>query len=724
MRHVPHNARSRFIALALSMTGTLADGSTWAQIGATAAPAVTSADDGGTSTADTTAWKCTQCPFFTGVDGEAALGGETAHGANAKYGQYTGIDHSGGYVDADVDAHWRDADGSYANVQAQRLGLPARDASIDGGQEGRFDLRVRYDGQPDRQYSQYDAALTPFQGGNGTLRLPSAWVPGTTTAGMSALGASLAPVDIGTERRTVSLLGRYLATPEWTLFSQFQRQEKDGTGVTSASFLTDAVQLPRYVDYVTDSIEAGAAWSGHAAALRLTYTGSWFEDDSNALLFANPYTPLVAGSTQGRLGTPPSNNLQQLAASGNTLVPWRSTVLTYAASLSSLRQNAAFLPVSTLPGAAAPTAGALDGNVLLSHYALGLSSRPLSRLSLRGNASFDGRDDRTSPIPVAYTVTDTYPGGTAIAPRYGQNKLRLDGGADYSLLRWARVGIGGDYTNVRYASGQFPTGTNEARSWGRATVLPLPSMSITLKYGDALRKASGYDPAALPYGESALVRPFDTAPRDRRFTTLTGSWSPIPTLAWTLEAYLANDDYRSSPLGLQSVHERRTSSMLSWTPRETLSAYLDAGYQSRYALQNGSNGSPNDTWLLTDTQRFWNVGAGGRWLPQERWTAVLDYRLAPSFAANDSTIGGLAQAFPQNTTRLSSLDFNLSYRCSAAMQVRLHLAHESFSSSDWALAGVAPASVPDLLSLGLQAYRDNVNLIGMTLHYAFGKTSP
>jgi len=697
-------------ALVLGVAAALAAGAAGAQTADAGAPAV-----------DTSAWKCAQCPFFTGVAGDATLGGEYVHGANAKYGQYTGIDRSGGYVDADADAHWRNAEGSYADVEAQRLGLPARDASIDGGQEGRFDLRVRYDGQPDHLY---DSALTPFQGGNGNLRLPPGWVPGASTAGMSTLGASLAPVDIETQRRTVSVLGQYQATPQWTLFSQFQRQEKDGTGLTSASFLTEAVQLPRYIDYVTDSIEAGAAWSGHAAGLRLTYTGSWFEDDSNALNFANPYTPLVAGSTDGRLGTPPSNQLQQLAATGNVLVPWRSTVVTYGLSLGSLRQNAAFLPVSTLPGAAAPAAGALDGNVLLSHYALGLSSRPWSRLSLRGNATYEGRDDRTTPIPVAYTVTDTYPGGTALAPRYGQNRLRLDGGADYALVRWARVGIGGEYIDLRYGSGQVPTHTAEARSWVRATVLPLPAMRITLKYGDALRKASGYDLAALPAGESALVRPYDAAPRDQRFTTLTGSWSPLPTLAWTLEAYLANDDYRSSPLGLQSVHERRTSTMLSWTPRDTLSAHLDAGYQSRYALQNGSNGSANDTWLLADTQRFWNLGAGGRWVPQERWTLALDYRYAPSFASNDSTVGGLAQAFPQNTTRLDTMDLNLSYRCSEAMLVRMRLAHESFSSSDWALDGVAPASVPDLLSLGLQTYRYNVNLVGVTLHYRFGKTAP
>ena len=133
---------------------------------------------------------------------------------------------------------------------------------------------------------------------------------------MSALGPSLAPVNLGYDRRTVALLGRFFASPGWTLFGEFRRQEKIGTDLTSASFLTEAVQLPQPIDYVTDSFETGAAWAGRRASFRLTYTGSWFEDDSNALTFANPYLPIVPGSTEGRLGVPPGNTLQQLAASG------------------------------------------------------------------------------------------------------------------------------------------------------------------------------------------------------------------------------------------------------------------------------------------------------------------------------------------------------------------------------------------------------------------------
>ena len=50
--------------------------------------------------ADTSDWKCTQCPFLQGYEADAEVGVLTASGANATFGRYTGIDHGGAYADA------------------------------------------------------------------------------------------------------------------------------------------------------------------------------------------------------------------------------------------------------------------------------------------------------------------------------------------------------------------------------------------------------------------------------------------------------------------------------------------------------------------------------------------------------------------------------------------------------------------------------------------------
>jgi MtrB/PioB family decaheme-associated outer membrane protein len=668
-------------------------------------------------TTDTSGWKCTQCPFLQGYESDAEVGILSASGANASSGRYTGIDHSGTYADAEASGQLRSDDGSYLSYDLERLGLASRDGYVEGGREGRFDVRVSYDGQPTRLY---DTAVTPFQGGGASRTLPTSWVAAGNTGGMTQLRSALAPIDLGYDRRTVALLARYFASTSWTVFGEFRRQEKDGTGLAGGSFLTQAVQLPVPIDYVTDSFEAGAAWSGRRASFRLTYNGSWFEDNNNSLTFANPYLPIVPGSTQGRLALPPNNTLQQLAASGNVQLPWFATTLNYAASLGTLRQNAAFLPVSTLADATVAASGSLDGDVHVSHYALGLAARPLPKLNVRGNATYDGRDDQTTPITVAYIVTDTFPGGTAITPRYNEDRVRLDGGADYELARWLRIGVGGKFDDNHYSPGQLVRNTQNAESWGRGTIAPIAALSFTLKIGNALRKASSFDVAALPPEENPLIRDFNYAPRDRVFSTLTGSWVATPTLTWTVEGFLAKDDYRSSPLGLQSSHEQRTSTTLTWTPRDTLSAYIDAGYQRLFMLQNGSTGAVTAPWLAADTERFWNMALGGRWIPQERWALTFDYLLAPSYENTDSTLGGLQQAFPQSWTKLDSARLEVAYRWTNALQVHFRYTHEAYNSNDWALNAVGPSTVPNLLALGLQPYHDNVNLFGLAVRYQFG----
>jgi len=702
MQRIPHD---RHLLRAAAMFLPLVATSAWAD--APAAP-------------DTSAWKCAQCPFFEGYDANVEAGAIYADGANASYGRYTGIDHNGGYVDAGASGQYRSADGTDASYDFANLGLASREGSVSLAREGRFDLTVGYDGQPTRLY---DTGGTPFLGGGtGNLTLPGNWVASGSTAGMSALAASLTPLRLEYDRRTASLLGSYFASSAWTFHAGVSHQEKDGTDLFSGSFFTEAMQLPQPIDYVTDSLEAGAVWSGHRASLRLTYTGSWFKDDTDSLAFANPYLPLTAGSTEGRIALPPDNNLQQVAAAGNVPFNWWSTSVNSTASYGTLRQDAAFLPYSTLPGSTVPTPGSLDGDVRLVHYSLGVASHPLTpRLSARGSVTYDGRNDETTPLTLGYVVTDAFTGPSGVTPRYSEERTRLDGSADYTLLRWLRLGVGGQYLDTYYPpSWGVISHTRDNETWGRATFGPLAGVTLTLKGGDASRTNSGFNPAALPPEENPLVYQFNYAPRDRVFYTATGSWAATATLTWSIEGFFANDDYRLTQLGLQSVHQRRGSTTLTWVPREGLSAYLDGGYQRLYMLQDGFAGTLVPPWLASDTERFWTLGAGGEWTMARRWTLSLDYIHAPSYGDTDTQVAGLAQAFPENWSKLDRVRLDLRYKWTSALQVHLRYIHEKYDSSDWAIDNVGPDTVPNLLAFGVLPYNYSVNLVGLTVRYQFG----
>ena len=671
------------------------------------------------ATPDTSNWKCSQCPFTQGYSGDTEAGVMYADGANAYSGQHTGIDHTGPYADADASGQWRDSAGSFIDYDLKDLGLSSRQGSIEGGSEGSYELKLSYAGQPTRLY---DTGATPFRINGDDLTLPPDWAAAGSTAGMSGLARDLEPMDLGYDRRTVALQARIFPGTPWTVFGEIKHEEKVGTDVTSASFLTDATQLPEPIDYVTNSMETGVTWSGHHASLELSYLGSWFDDDS-ALTFDNPYLPIVPGSTSGMLALPPGNTLQQGTAAGTWQMPWLATVLSFSASLGRLSQNDAFVPVSTLPGSAGLLpAGSLNGNVHLSHFTAALSSQPLSGLMLRGHAAYDGHDDATMPLAVSYIVTDTFPGGTVVSPRYSEDRTRLDGGADYSLVRWLRIGVGGKLDDNHYGPGQVLTSSREAQSWGLATLTPVDSFSLTLKMGNGLRKVSSFNADELPAAENPLMLAYDYAPRDRTFSTLTGSWAATSTLTWTFEGSTAKDDYRSTSLGLANVREQRVSTTIAWTPSETLSLYADAGYEYMYMLQNGAAGTA--PWAATDTEGFWNASAGGQWTPQERWTISLDYLLAPTYMDIDTVAGGLQQPFPQNWSKLDSAHLDVSYRWTRALKVHLHYTRETFGSNDWALDGVGAATVPNLLSLGLQPYRDHMDLVGLTVRYEFAPPAP
>ena len=99
----------------------------------------------------------------------------------------------------------------------------------------------------------------------------------------------------------------------------------------------------------------------------------------------------------------------------------------------------------------------------------------------------------------------------------------------------------------------------------------------------------------------------------------------------------------------------------------------------------------------------------------------MDYLLAPTYDNTDTTAGGLQQAFPQNWTKLESTRLDLAYRWTSAMQIHFRYTRETYNSNDWALNGVGSSTVPNLLALGIQPYRDNVNLFAVTVRYQFGR---
>lgn len=671
----------------------------------------------GADAPDTSSWKCEACPFFKGHDSDSSVGAIYADGANASFGRYTGITEDKAYVDAAAAGDWRTESGTYARYALQDLGLDSRSGRATLGSEGKYDVSLYYDGIP---WNRFDETVTPFSGG-ASLTLPSNWVRAGTTRGMTALGASLSEIDVGTERKTYGVGARYLAGTKWQFFANFRRYEKDGTGYTYGSFLTQAVQLPEAVDYVDDTFEVGATWNTARATARLSFMGSEFKNELASLTFQNPYTPLFPAAGTGRLALAPDNEAMQVNLSGNFVFGPRA-VLTYGAGMGKLEQDAAFLPVSTAPGAPTPRAS-LDGEIDLAHYNLGLQLRPLDKLNLRGTARYDERDDKTPPLTVAYVVTDTVAGGTATTPRYSYERTRLDGFADYALFPWLKLGGGLQWDEIQRDQQEVQK-TTEDGGFLSAKVSPYGTLGLTLKVGQFHREADGFDLAARPPFENPLLRKYNLANRDRWLYEALASFGVGESVSVSLQGRRTDDAYRRSPLGLVDGSTSHLGGNVGWAVSDALNVYFDAGWQNYQSKQLGQAAPAGAAWEATNDDEFYTLALGGRWTFNEKLNFSADLVQAESRGDTTLFVLGAADPYPEVKTRLGAVRLGANYRVTPALGVGVRVEYESFDEDNWAYDGVTPAAAPQLLSMNPTADTHDVLLVAFNFTYRFGNVAP
>jgi MtrB/PioB family decaheme-associated outer membrane protein len=658
---------------------------------------------------DTSAWKCETCPFFQGYEAGALY----ADGANASFGRYTGIDEEQAYVDLAAVGDWRTEAGTFASYSLQDLGLDSRSGRATIGREGRYDVSLYYDGLP---YRRFDETVTPYSG-FANLTLPGNWVRAGNTGGMTRLAASLGDRDVGWERETYGIDARYLIGSKWSVFANYQRQDKSGTGIIYGSFLTQAVQLPEPIDWVDETFELGTAWNTARGSARLSLSGSLFRNLNTALTFQNPYTPLIPSAGTGRLALAPDNTATQAALTGNFRL-FGDAMLTYGFSIGKLEQDDALLPVSTAPNALAPRE-TLDGEVDLRHGDLGLAFSPLAGLSLRGTARYDERDDKTPPLSLTYVVTDSFLGTPETTPRYDYERTRFEGTADYALYSWLRVGGGLQWDRIDREQQEIDR-TTEDGGFLRARLTPFGTFALTVKAGQFHREADGFDPSLRSPTENPLLRKYNLANRDRWLYEAIGSFAATDAITVSLQARRTDDAYRRSPLGLVDGSSFHVGGNVGWAATDALTLYADAGFQKYDSKLLGQARPAGPAWEARNEDEFTSVAVGGRWAVSERLSLTADAVMADA-RGETQLITGAIDDYPNVKSRLNSLRLGAGYQVTPALAVGVRLAYESFDEDNWMFDGVGPASSPQLLAMGALADSHDVALIALNFTYRFGE---
>ena len=200
---------------------------------------------------DTSAWKCSACPYPKGSSGTVEAGLGVVSDDSAKFGDYTGLDREGAHLVLGGTLRYRGDGGYFADLAASDLGLDSRRLAARTGREGLYTLHLGYSEIP-RHLS--DSASTPFLGnGGGVLTLPAGF-PAANTAAMP-LASTLQPVELGYKRSRLDIGAAWIAGANWTYRINLRHDVRDGTQRTAESFFDTAAQLAAPLDHVTDQFE-------------------------------------------------------------------------------------------------------------------------------------------------------------------------------------------------------------------------------------------------------------------------------------------------------------------------------------------------------------------------------------------------------------------------------------------------------------------------------------
>ncbi len=525
---------------------------------------------------------------------------------SAKFGEYNGLNKSGGYAIGNFDLS---GGGTYDSGNATRwrvtgtnLGLDTRNLRLDFGEQGLFRATLGYD-ELVRNYRD-DYKMLWNGGGTTSLTLPAGYPAaatrvGSTTSAANALAnwnniqapnavsgtagggpgyvipALMHNFDLGTKRTTYDFGFANLLGPDWALTASVRHQLKDGTkltGVNMNRFSGPSSLLPEPINSSTDQLEGALRYAGERSHFSVGYYGSFYKNDVNVwtIDYAGGASTTPVPGNVARMSGMPDNQMHQLNLAGGYDIS-RTTRLVASGSYSRMTQNESFLATPAGATWVVPE-GSANAKVLNKQFLAKLTSRPITKLSLNASYKYDDRENRT-PI-LNFLVT---PDLTSASTQYTnepnnrrQQQLNLD--ADYTLGRGQALKAGWEWQEIRRSAAGSPEETpfraeknreNTLRAEYRNTLAEM--LTGRVSYARSHRRATEYEegdprptspPAPLPAADPLLpgFRQFFLADRNR--DKIRGALNYQATDALSLQGALDynKDRYPNSAYGLQEAN--------------------------------------------------------------------------------------------------------------------------------------------------------------------------
>jgi len=671
---------------------------------------------------DTSEWACEFCPFEDGYRADYDVGTTVVSDDSAWFGNATGYDETGTYANVSGDASYV-RDDLAVNLRLNELGLDSRAASLGVKRQGTFDAYAAYREQPWREFITTRSIFDV--GPSGVLTLPQGWVRSGATGGFASLASNLAVRDIESDRNVFEAGGSYLPSSRLSLSADYRHQRRTGNNILGGSYYTVASLLPMPFVYETDEVDFKIGYATDRGSLALSWYLSDFESGGRGFTFESPFsTP--AGAEFATLAQPPDNRFQQVSLSGGYRFPTMMSYMRFSASFGRIEQDTALLDYTTnanLDAGPLPRAS-LDGNVDTMRIAFAAGARPLPGSRIEFSASVDERDNGTPRETWSRVITDSFLSGDPELNNpfsYERTRLSLEG--SYDLLSDFRL-LGGVEHRQIDRDLQEVAEQDELRGWGGIRWRPSDALTIRGELGTSRRDIDRYDEAlAQSFGQNPILRKYNLAYRYREFGELVADGSFADgRLGWSVNAMFYDDSYSESRLGLIAGEERAFSGELNYAMSEKSSVYLHAGFETIDSIQLGSEAVAEPDWRAENEDEFVTVGAGIRLMQVgDRFDIEIDAMSSDGSSAIviDSVSGG-PNPFPDLETRLTYVNARVSFAWSESLDVGVLLRYQQFEAEDWALQGVQPATIPQVLSLGAEPWDEDQTMFGLSFRYVVG----
>lgn len=698
---------------------------------------------------------------------EIELGGIYSSEESFKFGEYSGLQNSGGYVLGNLHILQRaDHDSTstdYWKIDGRNLGLESRFIRGEYGHQGKGSLFFEYDQTP---HYRWDDARTPYRLDGTTLSLPSDWVPATDTTGMTRLNESLRPVNIATERKKYRSGLAWHFTPNWSANLKYFHEKKDGFDVTSGIFGTSggnpiAAILPRPIDYNTNDVNFELNYGDDTTQLALRYHLSIF-DNIGSLTWQNPYSqnPVprlrlqTAFPDQGRMSLEPDNQAHQISLNFGHRFD-NTTRLTGIFSYGWMFQDQDFLPYTVNPKLEAPIPlprNSLDAEVNNLHGNLTFTARPFAKTDLKARYTYTERDNQT-PIDT-YTILrndsedqDTDPASdlNRLNLPYGYRKHKTQFDLGYRLFSTTKVGAGYDFERINR---DFVEVVNTDEHTGRIklTSSPYSFMSSRLQYAHSIRNGSKYRDNKL-FIDSHTQAFLDTLPLDQRFSNnplirkfqysdrvrdkVDGGLTFVPTdkLTLGLSGYFTHDNY-DAVFGLSKQNRLSGTFDINYAFSKDLD--MHGFYTQEYFLsrQNGFARrstaealpplDPDSFWWLDNEDSVYTVGGGFNWkIIENKLDIGLDYIFSRAVTQIDPSRSTPTVGLPSINTDIHSLTFRGDYHFKDNLRMRLSYRYESFQTIDFARDNVFPDTIAQVITLGSSSPDYNAHVVGLSMIFNY-----